>query len=192
MVTNALAHTCAPVTPTPADAGPAPILAALARLTLGAVAYFSGVRVQRVTLLTFLVAGFYLDAAEAPAEIAYLAAEREAIQSEPSLYRAAEVVERQLFTGPRRLEGRFTVTIEPHAHGLVYVATWHSSDYHTTTRDDRTALDDLAAWASSMGLRASRCGFEVIAPLAGAEPARPALAKTLRRIDISADPARAA
>jgi hypothetical protein len=178
-----LAHPCAHVTPTLADTGPTRILAALTTLTLGAVAYFSGVRVHRVSLLTYVVAGFYLDQADAPAEIAYLAAERAAIQDEPSLYTAAEIVARRLLVS-RGIEGAFTVRIERLPHGPVYVATWHSPDYHTTPDDDRTALDDLAAWAVSMGLSASRVGFEVVAPVHGSVPARPPLAKT------KTDPAR--
>jgi hypothetical protein len=165
--------------PLPAAAPTARILAAVAALTLGAFTFFSGVKVKRISLLAYNVAGFVLDLDEVPAEVAYLEAEREAIREEPSLYRAAEIVQRQLLTGSRGLSGRFSVRSYVVGGARVWSAVWCGGDMDL--RCDRIALEDLAAWARDMGLAASRIGFEVIATLPPALRPRPSLAKTVAR-----------
>jgi hypothetical protein len=174
----------APVRAIAADAPAGLILAAVMALAVGAVVYFSGLAVRRVSLFTFDVAGFLLDAAEVPPEVAYLAAERQAIQEEPSLFRAAEIVERQLLSSfSRGIDGRFSVRRDKVVAGRpVYSARWTGEG---DARSERTALNDLASWATGMGMTASRIGFEVIATytLAG----RPGLAKTTPRAALNAE-----
>ena len=159
-----------------ADGSAARILATVAALTLGAVAYVSGVAVRRVSLLTYNVAGYALDLAEVPAEVAFLVAEREAIQDEPTLRRAAEVVGRRLLTS-RGIDGRFTVRLSATEPGAAPVWTARWMGIRTSPREDRIALEDLAAWARDLGLRVSHGGFQVIATL---PPAGPSLAKASR------------
>lgn len=140
------------------------IVDVLAALTVGAAHHFPAVLVRRESLLTFNVNGFFLDLEEAAAEAAYLADEREAIQSEPSLPRAAEIVARQQLSR-RGIDGTFSVSYRgPSVQGLpVWRAIWIGRG--NASRYDRAALDELAAWARGMGLRAERIGYEVIASL---------------------------
>jgi hypothetical protein len=159
--------------PTSADGSAARILAAVAALTLGAVAYFTGIAVRRVSLFSYDVAGFVLELAEVPAEVAYLAEERDGIREEPSLVRAAEIMEGRLLTS-RGVRGRFTVRLEQARRGAPrsWSARWCGSH-------ESIALNDLATWAEGMGLVASRVGWAVIASLPAALPgAGPSLAKT--------------
>jgi hypothetical protein len=166
--------------PTLTSTDTARIQARVGSLTLGGVTYFAAVKVQRVSLLTFCVDGTYVSAEDAAAEIAYLVAEREAIEDEPSLLRAAEVVQRQLANGPLRLDGSFTVRTSFGCGHQVQIATWSSKDWRASRRDEVRALDELVEWANGMGLgfRATRVGWEVVATL----PAYgPGVAKTSAR-----------
>jgi hypothetical protein len=192
-----------------ASGNPTRILATIvAALTLGAIAFIAGVKVQRTGLCTYCVAGTSLDVLpghdtpeDIAAELTYLAEERAAIQGEPSLRRAAEVVERQLLTGPRRLAGRFVVRSREIRTEQVdgrctthraYHASWHG-DWAETLSEQRLALDDLAAWATGMGMTASRVGYEVIATLPPAPTvSAPGLAKTRKIATATSRAARAA
>lgn len=158
------------------------IRAAIEALALGTTTFVSRVKVRRVTLFAYNVAGTYLHLDEVAEEVAYLSAERESVQMEPSLYRAAEVVGRQLLTGPRGLSGSFRVRTETKLGHTVQIACWSSHAWGDTLRDDRTALDDLATWARDMGLRASRVGCEVIATY----PIGPAVTKASPRTEVAA------
>lgn len=136
------------------------VRARAASLCIGERAFLAGVPVRRTSLLTYDVAGFKLDLDEVAAEITYLATERRAIQDEPSLRRAAEIVGRQVG------RGSFSVGIERYVGRVpIWEATWESRDWKSTPADDRDALDQLAAWACDMGVKAARVGYHVVAPM---------------------------
>jgi hypothetical protein len=166
--------------PTLTSTDAARIQATIASLTLHGVAFIAGMKVERISLFWFVVAGTCLHVDEVVAEIAYLVSEREAIQDEPTLLRAAEVVQRQLANGPLHLDGSFTVRTSFGCGHQVQIATWSSKDWRACRRDDVRALDELVEWANGMGLgfRATRVGWEVVATL----PAYgPGVAKTSAR-----------
>jgi hypothetical protein len=143
-------------------------------LSIGERTVVDGVWIRRSSLLTYDVSGMRLDLDEVAAEVAYLAAERDAIREEPSLGRAAEVVGRQRHTG------RFRVGIERYVGRIpIWEATWTPGDVACCAREPSFALDALAAYAREMGLTAERIGYHVVSPMPLAD--RPPLARATHR-----------
>jgi hypothetical protein len=135
-------------------------------LVIGAFCFPSGVKVTRVGLTAYAVAGMQVQLADVAALVADESAERNATIEEPSLRWTAEVVERRMLTS-RGFKGYFTVESWTTPTGITWSAYW-------TGEAESMALDDLVRWAGYHGLDAKRLAFEVRASL----PARPALAKT--------------
>jgi hypothetical protein len=106
-----------------------------------------------------------LDLDEVAVEAAYLAGERVAIENEPSLIRAAELVERQL--AGRGQRGRFKVRIERFIGRVpIWSATWSSSDWRSTGRETDAALEELAEYADRwMKIPAAKLGYHVVSPM---------------------------